>query len=63
MQPKTTHFDFTKLFLLIDIYDLMRAAFDPVEGQHGRGEPSLGRAEPESAKGEQGPAGAELGAP
>lgn len=47
----------------IDIQDLVRAAADPAEGEHGGGEPSAGGPEPEPAEGEPGLTGAEPGAP
>lgn len=50
-------------YQLIDIYDLMCAAVDPAEGEHGGGEPTVSGAEPESAEGEPGLTGAEPGAP
>lgn len=46
----------------IDVQDLVRAAADPAEGEHGRGEPSAGGPEPEPAEGEPGLTGAESGA-
>lgn len=45
------------------LFYLVCAAVDPAEGEHGGGEPTVGRAEPGSTEGEPGLVGAEPGAP